>query len=326
MFAGQFGVVSFKVEKHGFLDVPPTRFKEAPKMNVSVCQHMGDRRTQEDRYLVCPSLPVDSNSRGNEPPAVFGIFDGTVGDFASDNVKDIVIPTLLELPSWHQFCSKSTFDAALLATAFSDMFRVSDNRLLQRCSTAKQHYSTSTGVMMMVVEGHIVVGHLGDSRLVLGYEENGELIGKQATMDHKPDDESERRRIEECGGLVERLVNHNNKPFIRGGDFMMRKALGEQPMQLQYSHAFGSKDLKIFGMSDVPDVNVHRKTPGCKSAILASDGLWDVVESTQAVRIVHQASQQGHSPATALVQAALMEQSRRKARADNVTAVVIQFD
>ena len=29
--------------------------------------------------------------------------------------------------------------------------------------------------------------------------------------------------------MVERLQNHGNKPFIRGGDFMMRKAGDELP-------------------------------------------------------------------------------------------------
>ncbi|EER01208.1 hypothetical protein Pmar_PMAR010688, partial [Perkinsus marinus ATCC 50983] len=65
------------------------------------------------------------------------------------------------------------------------------------------------------------------------------IFGEFLTMDHKPDQVPERRRIERCGGSVEYLHNHNNKPFIRGGDFAVRKAMQEQPMQLQYSRAFG---------------------------------------------------------------------------------------
>merc|ERR1719446_74901 len=131
-------------------------------------------------------------------------------------------------------------------------------------------------------EDKLVVGHLGDSRIVLGWDESGVLRGQQATEDHKPDMDNERARIERCGGMVERLVNHSNKPFIRGGDFMMRKALGEQPMQLQYSRAFGGKDLKIFGLSSDPTVTVFdrkRADTKVKYIILASDGLWDVVSA-----------------------------------------------
>jgi hypothetical protein len=50
------------------------------------------------------------------------------------------------------------------------------------------------------------------------------------------------------------LHHHNNKPFIRGGDFDRRKATGERVMQLQYSRAFGGKDLKPFGLSADPSV------------------------------------------------------------------------
>jgi hypothetical protein len=47
-------------------------------------------------------------------------------------------------------------------------------------------------------------------------------------------------------GSVEYLHNHQNKPFIRGGDFQQRKVLGESPMQLQYSRAFGGRLQKIY--------------------------------------------------------------------------------
>lgn len=89
------------------------------------------------------------------------------------------------------------------------------------------------------------------------------LYGEFLTMDHKPNMPSEQDRIlvsrnsredllglvgpnflrsssvQRSGGSVEYLHNHNNKPFIRGGDFTVRKSKGEQPMQLQYSRAFG---------------------------------------------------------------------------------------
>lgn len=105
----------------------------------------------------------------------------------------------------------------------------------------------------------------------------------------------------------------------------MRKALGEQPMQLQYSHAFGGKDLKMFGLSNVPDVRLVRILPKTRWIILASDGLWDVCNAQQAAMVAHQAKAAGHSPAEALVRAALQEQARRNANADNVTCICLYF-
>jgi protein phosphatase len=152
------------------------------------------------------------------------------------------------------------------------------------------------------------------------------VVCEYVTTDHKPDTAPERERIEQSGGSVEYLHNHNNKPFIRGGDFTMRKALGEQPMQLQYSRAFGGKDLKMFGLSSVPDVRVLPIKPNTRWLILATDGLWDVCNAQQAVVVAHQARAANASPAESLVRAALQEQERRQVNADNVTAVCVYFE
>jgi hypothetical protein len=60
--------------------------------------------------------------------------------------------------------------------------------------------------------------------------------------------------VRACPPTPQLLHHHNNKPFIRGGDFDRRKASGERVMQLQYSRAFGGKDLKPFGLSAEPGV------------------------------------------------------------------------
>ncbi|CAJ1366456.1 unnamed protein product [Effrenium voratum] len=88
------------------------------------------------------------------------------------------------------------------------------------------------------------------------------------------------------------------------------QALGEQPMQLQYSRAFGAKDLKIFGLSSAPDVRTIRmgSSPKVKCLILASDGLWDVISTQEATRICQE--EPAHL-AEALVHAALREQAKR---------------
>mmetsp|Transcript_41620 Transcript_41620/g.107686 ORF Transcript_41620/g.107686 Transcript_41620/m.107686 type:complete len:386 (-) Transcript_41620:347-1504(-) len=318
----------------GSSEIPPMHFA-GTNFTVSAFQHMGDRKTQEDRFTVVPQVEPE---RGL-PCSFFGVFDGTVGDFASENVKEIVVPKLLESPHWRTLRNsvRGGEQDRVLKEVVKGMYRSVDEVLIQRLSQTElkeRHYATCTSVTVLLVGDALVVGHLGDSRIIMGKEqvENGvtELVGEQLTMDHKPDLDDERQRIERCGGMVERLQNHNNKPFIRGGDFIMRKALGEQPMQLQYSRAFGAKDLKMFGLSCVPDVKVIRMgSPQYRHVrfiILASDGLWDVLTSQQAVNAAEQAVHDELNPAEALVRLALLEQSRRKGRADNITAVVVQFE
>jgi len=333
-----FGRVVSTALAPGSCEILPMRW---PGSNWTVCayQAMGDRKTQEDRFCVAPSLELD----GRTECAFFGVFDGTVGDFASENVKELVLPKLLESASWRALRQAwgrpgdQEGKDKMVEQTLRDMYRTVDESLLARCARNTQHYATCTSVTLLLVGDVLAVGHLGDSRIILGKDhwEPGQstptLVGEQLTLDHKPDQEVERMRIEKCGGMVERLQNHNNKPFIRGGDFLMRKALGEQPMQLQYSRAFGAKDLKIFGLSSVPDVKLIRmsRDPAYKHVrflILASDGLWDVMPTQQAVVLAQHAYSQDLNPAEALVRQAILEVSRRKGRADNITAVVIQCD
>merc|ERR1719265_1047010 len=129
---------------------------------VSTFQHMGDRKTQEDRFKVVPTMEViDSKSC-----AFFGVFDGTVGDFASDTVKDLVIPKLKESPNFlalrnlHKVAnrrdSREVDEEKLLEQAMRDMYSSTDNALLVECAAAKQHYATCTGVTLMVF-GNILV-------------------------------------------------------------------------------------------------------------------------------------------------------------------------
>lgn len=130
-----------------------------------------------------------------------------------------------------------------------------------------------------------------------------QLEGLYMTFDHKPDQPEERRRIEMSGGSLAYL--HGGKPFIRGGDFTRRQAQGDRPMQLNYSRAFGGKDLKPFGLTAQPDVTQVSLTPADRLLILASDGLWDVASADVAVRRAAASIAAGRDPALDLVDYAL---------------------
>jgi len=289
-----------------------------------------------DRFVVAPCLENRSKQ------SFFGVFDGTVGDFASENVKDLVIPKLLESPHWRAVRSlppsRSAEAESHLEAAMRDMYRNTDSELLRRCAEEQRHYSTCTAVTLVSSGDYLIVSHLGDSRIVFGKEEvvdapSGKvaLVAEQMTKYHKPDLEQERARIEECGGSVVLLQNHGSKPFIRGGDFLARKAKGDQPMQLQYSRAFGAKDLKVFGLSCIPDIRIirvgaqasHPEYRYVKFAILASDGLWDVVSAQEAVDVAKAAVDNEENPAKRLVETALLKCGTRS---DNITAVCVNFD
>lgn len=98
---------------------------------------------------------------------------------------------------------------------------------------------------------------------------------------------------------------------------------------LALSRAFGDGVAKSVGVTAVPDVTHLRLTPADAFVILASDGVWDWVPSSEAVRFVGARRQRKESPqavAEALVRLAARRWALRDAVTDDITAVVVFFD
>ncbi|CDR95008.1 serine threonine phosphatase 2C containing protein, putative [Babesia bigemina] len=295
---------------------------------VPVTRHTGDRKAQEDRFIVVPNLGTNGNQ-----VAFFGVFDGTVGHFASDTIQKIIVRHLVSTDVWAALMRQldvgeddKTTIPALAVLAVSKMYSNADAELLELCRKQDNHYSSCTSVTVLLVNDYTIVAHVGDSRVSLCYEEGGQVLARFVTTDHKPNMPVERRRIQDSGGSVQYLSSHHNKPFLRGGDFLARKAKGDQPMQIQYSRAFGGKDLKTFGLSCEPDIAVFRREGQHKGLILASDGLWDANECQKVFSTVFYALRKGENPSRLLIDNTLKQLRCTSRRSDNITAIVVVFE
>jgi len=298
----------------------PIPFSKYYTWQLAISQNLGGRRTQEDRFAVCPFL-------GNWNNAFFGLWDGTVDDFAAEQVRKLLLPNLMASSGWAAYEAESDADdpkiLLALQEAMRDAVQKTDEEVIERCLEMQNHYSSCTGVMVLWTGQVLTVAHVGDSRATLGFIEDG-IVGFEAlTSDHKPDLPDERRRIEEAGGTV---ALRNEAAFIRGGDFDERKARGETPKGLQYSRAFGGKDLKPYGLSSVPDVKQVILDQKHKVLIVASDGLWDVCSEEKAVHIALDVAERGLDPSQVLVDHALAENRFLNRKADNITVLVVLFN
>lgn len=308
--------------------VPP---KRVGPLVISTYTHIGKRNNQEDRFVVSPQIY-------NGEYAFFGVFDGTVKEYASDFIHKNILDCLLTAPSFAKFdalgdAEKATPEGSqLLKHCLTETYAAVDDKLLAWAREHENHYSSTTSVTVLIhlPTRRLFVAHIGDSKIILGKvvmskaDPNkppvGHLVGNSLTTDHKPDMPEERKRIESCGGSLTYL--HGGKPFIRGGDFSQRK----HAMQLNYSRAFGGKDLKMYGLSSVPDVNeVQLEKNRERMVILGSDGIWDVIDPDTSVRIAEHAQQQQLSPSEELCKMALRNHVS-KGSADNVTAICCFFD
>lgn len=64
------------------------------------------------------------------------------------------------------------------------------------------------------MRGKVYTGHVGDSAIILGRREGGELEGEALTVDHKPDSAPELARIHSAGGQVQSKVRPTNFPRV----------------------------------------------------------------------------------------------------------------
>ncbi|CAN0497683.1 unnamed protein product, partial [Ectocarpus sp. 8 AP-2014] len=120
--------------------------------------------------------------------------------------------------------------------------------------------SGTTATVALVYPDVTVVAHVGDSRAVLCCDDAGRAV--EITEDHTPYSASERARVEANGGSVE----HRGVLRVNG--------------ELAVTRTLGNRRLSRDGvLSSEPDVNTA-------FLVLASDGLWDVVSSQEAVDMV----------------------------------------
>lgn len=319
--AGSGSVSSYEMEVGEAIksSMPPRELKRAV---VSVCTKLGRRKKQEDRCVILPAVG------GNDDITFLAVFDGTVGEHAADFVHHTIGDAIfggrafrdaLAAAEAHGGFAKPTV-AARIATAVKEGYSSTDSELIKMCAEKGYDYSSCTSVTAIVSGDLLTIAHLGDSKIVLGRDNGaGGLVGKYLTVDHKPDMVEERLRIEKAGGSLAYL--HGGKPFIRGGDFTARQAKGDRPMQLNYSRAFGGKDLKMFGLIAQPDVLQLQLTKADKLLIIASDGLWDVSTADVAVRRAWESVRAGRDPSVDLTDWALAQHDL-KGTIDNVTVVV----
>jgi serine/threonine protein phosphatase PrpC len=149
-------------------------------------------------------------------------------------------------------------------------------RSVEREVISREHFQHvgSTAVAIMLHESEngsrtLISANIGDSRAVLS--RRGKAIN--LTRDHKPNDEKEKARIMSLGETVEW------DPYSEV----------YRVCNLSLSRAIGDSYAKPYVSSEVEIKRLPLGDDGADEfVVLASDGLWDVMESEEVVHFVHQ--------------------------------------
>jgi len=138
--------------------------------------------------------------------------------------------------------------------------------------------TTASVVYHRIKEKRLICAHVGDSRVVIGRRlADGSWEAEELARDHKPDNEDERRRITAHGGVVRRIAGDiPHRVFLQGKMFpglAMSRALGD---------LIGHKA----GVICTPEVTDYQIRPEDEFLILASDGVWEFIDSLECVEKV----------------------------------------
>ncbi|KAJ9129875.1 hypothetical protein P3X46_022178 [Hevea brasiliensis] len=221
----------------------------------------------------------------NHELGLFAIYDGHLGDRVPSYLKDNLLRNILQEPNFWDDPK----------TAIKNAYKKTDKFILE--NSMQLGAGGSTAVTAIVIDGKdLWVANVGDSRAVIC--ERG--CANQLTVDHEP--HTERKRIEKQGGFVTTLPG--DVPRVNG--------------QLAVARAFGDQSLKAH-LSSEPDVRHVPIDSTMEFVILASDGLWKVMQNQEAVDLV-KPIKDPQAAAKRLTTEALARKSK-----DDISCIVIRF-
>ncbi|KAH7292617.1 hypothetical protein KP509_29G077800 [Ceratopteris richardii] len=308
------------------------QLKSPPSGKVLIC---GRRREMEDTAVIVPSFaripkcsfPVELPACHTSDLHFYGVYDGHGGSQASSYCAQRLHHALAEEISQSSMTEAS--GVAEWQNVMLSCFMKVDKEVGGVCpfgvcddvdstagccsgSIAPENVGT-TAVVTVVSPSQIVLANCGDSRAVLSRA--GRAI--PLSQDHKPERADETSRIEAAGGRVIAWQGY------RVGAL------------LAVSRSIGDRYLKRYVISE-PDVVCLERTDEDECLILASDGLWDVIDNETACNVARKCltsahgrerrtTAQGYDLASATAAATLVKLACGKGSQDNITVVVVDM-
>lgn len=213
--------------------------------------------------------------------SLFGIFDGHGGNDVVKYIKDRV-PDLIR---------QNLIDMCPIELTLKNAFSKADEEL--------KFYDSdnigTTATIVLIKDNKIYCANVGDSKAFVLFDKTY----KQITKDHKCNDEEEANRIKENGGKI-----------------IKNRVMG----QLILTRTLGDLYVKKFGVINTPDISVTDIGSNVKYVIIASDGVWDVIDLKTLMTM-----SQANKPVGEFCQD-IVALSINKGTKDNVSCIVISFN
>ncbi|KAJ1431026.1 phosphatase 2C-like domain-containing protein [Ochromonadaceae sp. CCMP2298] len=230
------------------------------------------------------------------------IFDGHSGWRCAQYLSQHFVSELVQ----HASFLEKQCDKALVDTCAAMDYRVCDLLL------DEEDASGCTGVVA-VYDGRrnrFTVASVGDSMCVLSRSGIAVMLNKM----HRVDNEEEKERVIRAGGTI---VNHRVNGLLA-----ITRAFGDTQFKAERDEqnpTMSQNDLVI----SRPEIHSEVITPMTEFAVVASDGLWDVMTAQAAVTFVRRRINEHRDLEAAARE--LTNEALKRGSVDNVTALIMTF-
>lgn len=313
------------------------------------------RKENQDAYCVFGPF-ANSNDQ-----VLLGVFDGhgSEGRAIAHYVRDEVSSITSRLGSASDEIKTMATDAAgrpavlperlhkAVAVILKSAFSRAERGLTESDDRMDHVFSGTTAVVSWFIGDRIYTAWAGDSRAVMGRttsaglpsapqlgsdETDGRANGTTASRltrfravelshDQKPVRVDEKKRVKAAGGRIARWRRNIGplrvwlpKDWIPG---------------LAMTRSIGDTVLSEYGVSPIPEVTHVKLQPGDAFIVLASDGVWEFMNSQEVVDFVGRMRREGKSATAAadgLVREAVRRWRRNEDVVDDTTAVIMWID
>lgn len=347
--------------------------RDKPVMTLSAYSIQGKRTHMEDYFDIGYQMKPCDQQRPNEWPYeyfYFGIFDGHGGSEAANFAKQNLLKFITQQTDFWSTVDEDVMSA--IRKGFADTHLAMRAKMSCWTRTGKILPSTAgtTASVLFIRNGKFYTGHVGDSRIAISTEnpETHQWISKRLTTDHKPESKDETDRIQRAGGEVKSkigvhrvvwkrpvLVEHIKHTSEDLPTYPINENIVESYQTIPFlaiARSLGdfwslNPHTGQYVVSPEPDVSCRPISPNDKCILLATDGLWNVMNTSKAVRLLQElsilkdgkrqycendyfisdnfydvAGSDVDNHAQSLVYFAYQIWERRRLRSDNITVVV----
>ena len=176
-----------------------------------------------------------------------------------------------------------TDDLSTISPIIKQCF-INENKCLLRNRQIDSDLSGTTCISVIYTPQKLIIANIGDSRCVLGKYKDGKWITENLSRDHKPTIPEEQERILKVGGRIHPMRDED-------GDFIgpLRVYMKDKEMPgLAMTRSFGDYFGSTAGTISEPEVTEHILSEEDKFIVIASDGLYEFIQSEEVIEYVRE--------------------------------------